>query len=238
MPIRASDAAPIRKEVLRDKIAAVLRGWILDGTLKPGERIIELEVAAKLQVSRAPIREALWLLARHGLVQISAHRGAAVTQLSADDIRDIFEIREALETLAAKRIRASDAPDRAARLKDALRAMEDAARAKDMSRFSEADLRFHGELWALAGNRHLGDVLGELSTRFFGYELIRDLPKAGAFPFERMMGEHRAMVRLALEGSEREIEAGYRRAFRVFLEDVLLRFGETTPGRASRPRTD
>ena len=224
MPIKGSEAAPIRKEVLRDKIAAVIRGWILDGTLKPGERVIELEVAAKLKVSRAPIREALWLLAKNGLVQISAHRGATVTQLSADDIRDIFEIREALETLAAKRIRASAAPDRGARLKDALRAMEDAAKTRDMSRFSEADLSFHQTLWSLAGNRHLGDVLGELSTRFFGYELIRDLPKSAAFPFERMLVEHRAMVRLALEGSERDIEAGYRKAFKIFLDDVLQRF--------------
>ena len=229
MSIKTSEAAPIRKEVLRDKIAAVIRGWILDGTLKPGERVVELEVAAKLKVSRAPIREALWLLARHGLVQISAHRGATVTQLSADDIREIFEIREALETLAAKRIRASADPDRAARLQEALGAMEAAARDQDMSRFSEADLRFHKALWDLAGNRHLGDVLGELSTRFFGYELIRDLPKATAFPFERMLVEHRAMVRLALEGSEREIEAGYRKAFKAFLDDVLLRFGEAGP---------
>ena len=231
MSIRTSDAAPIRKEVLRDKIAAVLRSWILDGTLKPGERVIELEVAAKLQVSRAPIREALWLLSRQGLVQISPHRGAAVTQLSAQDIRDIFEIREALETLAAKRIRASRPSDAPSRLAAALLAMEDAARARDMSRFSEADLAFHRTLWDLAANPHLGEVLGELSTRFFAYELIRDLPHAGAFPFERMLREHRAMVRLALEGSDRDIEAGYRRAFRLFLDDVLLRFGET-PARA------
>lgn len=226
MSIRTSDAAPIRKEVLRDKIAAVLRGWILDGTLQPGERVVELEVAAKLQVSRAPIREALWLLSGQGLVQISPHRGATVTRLSAQDIRDIFEIREALETLAAKRIRASRAPGRAGRLQEALRLMENAGRDKDMSRFSEADLRFHRELWDLAGNPHLGAVLGELSTRFFAYELIRDLPKAGDFPFARMLDEHQAMVRLALEGSDREIEAGYRRAFRTFLDDVLLRFGE------------
>lgn len=229
MPIRGQATAPIRKEVLRDKIAAVLRGWILDGTLKPGERVVELEVAAQLKVSRAPIREALWLLSRQGLVQISAHRGARVTRLSAEDIRDIFEIREALETLAAKRIRASSGPARGERLRAALAAMDDAGRAKDMHRFSEADLRFHQTLWELAGNRHLGDVLGELSTRFFGYELIRDLPHARAFPFERMLAEHRAMLRLALEGSEAEIEAGYRKAFRVFLDDVLLRFGET-PG--------
>src|SRR4029077_5171694 len=82
----------IQKEVLRDKICDVLKGWILDGTLKPGERIVELTLARKLEVSRAPLREALWLLSRQGLVQIRAHHGTTVTQLSEQDIREIFEI--------------------------------------------------------------------------------------------------------------------------------------------------
>src|SRR6516162_10701169 len=96
----------IEKEVLRDKIGDVLRGWILDGKLQPGERIVELTLARELNVSRAPLREALWLLARQGLVEIRAHHGAFVTQLSEQDIREIFEIRETLETRAALRIHA------------------------------------------------------------------------------------------------------------------------------------
>jgi DNA-binding GntR family transcriptional regulator len=170
MPLPGGPAAHIRKETLRDKIAARLREWILDGTLRPGERVVEIDVAARLDVSRAPLREALGVLEGQGLVRISPHRGATVTRLSEADIREIFEIREALETLAAKRVRASKAPDRAERLEGALDALREAAAAKDMRRFSEADLRFHRELWTLAGNAHLAEVLDELSTRFFGYE--------------------------------------------------------------------
>ena len=238
MPVPGGPAAPIRKETLRDKIAARLREWILDGTLRPGERIVELDVAARLDVSRAPLREALWALAAQGLVRISPHRGATVTRLSESDIREIFEIREALETLAAKRVRASRDPQRAARLARALDGLEEAAAARDPRLFSEADLRFHRELWALSGNVHLAAALDELSTRFFGYELIRDVPRGAAFPFDRITREHRALVRLALEGSEREIEAGYRKAFRAFLDDVLARFAEPTPGSASTRRRD
>src|ERR1043165_7411308 len=114
----------IQKEVLRDKIGDVLKGWILDGTLKPGERIVELTLSRKLEVSRAPLREALWLLSRQGLVQIRAHHGTHVTQLSEQDIREIFEIRETLETRAALNIRARlDAPATAA-LKEALAGLE------------------------------------------------------------------------------------------------------------------
>jgi DNA-binding GntR family transcriptional regulator len=216
----------IQKEVLRDKIGEVLKGWILDGTLKPGERIVELTLARKLDVSRAPLREALWLLERQGLVHIRAHHGAHVTQLSEQDIREIFELRETLETRAALKIRARLDAGVTAALKAALAELEDSCRRRDIRAFSAADLRFHKTLWELAGNRHLQDILHDLSTRFFGYELIRDLPHAGKFRFDLMADEHRKMVKLILEGTEKEIEAGFRKAFAGFLDYVLARFSD------------
>ena len=222
----------IEKEVLRDKICDVLRTWILDGKLKPGERIVELTLARELNVSRAPLREALWLLERQGLVQIRAHHGAFVTQLSEQDIREIFEIRELLETLAAKKIRpqASDGGVRSV-LRAALADLEAACRERDIRRFSSADLQFHQTLWELSGNRHLQTVLNDMSTRFFGYELIRDLPHSEKFRFDHMAEEHRKLVKLILEGTEREIEAGFRKAFAGFLEYVLVRFNEKPAAR-------
>ncbi|HZE97584.1 MAG TPA: GntR family transcriptional regulator [Planctomycetota bacterium] len=219
----------IEKEVLRDKIGDVLRGWILDGKLKPGERIVELTLARELNVSRAPFREALWGLARQGLVEIRAHHGAHVTQLSEQDIREIFEIRELLEIHAAKKIRATADAGAKAALRQALAELEDACRRRDIKLFSAADLRFHKTLWELAGNRHLQHILNDVSTRFFGYELIRDLPHSGKFRFDVMAEEHRRMVKLILEGSDRGIEAGFRKIFAGFLDYVLVRFAETPP---------
>lgn len=219
----------IEKEVLRDKISEVLRGWILDGKLRPGERIVELTLSRELSVSRAPLREALWQLARQGLVEIRAHHGAYVTQLSEQDIREIFEIRELLETHAAKKIRASGNGAAKAALQRALAELEDACKKRDIRLFSDADLRFHQTLWELAGNRQLQTILNDVSTRFFGYELIRDLPHSGKFRFDVMADEHRKMVKLILEGSDRDIEAGFRKAFAGFLDYVLVRFGEKPP---------
>src|SRR5688572_13448095 len=216
----------IEKEVLRDKIFEVLRGWILDGKLKPGERIIELTLAKELDVSRAPLREALWLLERQGLVQIRAHHGACVTQLSEQDIVEIFEIRELLETHAAKKIRAANRPSDRAALRQALEELEAACRSRDIRLFSTADLRFHQILWELSGNRHLQSVLNDMSTRFFGYELIRDLPHSAKFRFDLMAEEHRTMVKLIFEGTNHELEAGFKKAFAGFLEYVLVRFSE------------
>jgi DNA-binding GntR family transcriptional regulator len=221
----------IQKEVLRDKICEVLKGWILDGTLKPGERIVELTLARKLDVSRAPLREALWLLQRQGLVHIRAHHGAQVTQLSEQDIREIFEIRETLETRAALKIHARRDSHIAGILKNALAELEASCRARDIPAFSAADLKFHQTLWELAGNRHLQEILQDLSTRFFGYELIRDLPHAGKFRFDLMADEHREMVRLILEGTGREIEAGFHKVFAGFLDYVLARFSDAPAAR-------
>jgi DNA-binding GntR family transcriptional regulator len=221
----------IEKEVLRDKIGDVLRGWILDGELKPGERIVELTLSRKLNVSRAPLREALWGLARQGLVEIRAHHGTYVTQLSEQDIREIFEIRELLETHAAKKIRAAGNAGTKAALQKALADLEAACRQRDIRLFSAADLRFHRTLWELAGNRHLQDILNDVSTRFFGYELIRDLPQSSRFRFDIMAEEHRKMVKLILEGSERDIESGFKKAFAGFLDYVLVRFSEKPPAR-------
>lgn len=221
----------IQKEILRDKVCEVLRDWILKGKLKPGERIVESALAGEFQVSRAPIREALWLLAHQGLVRIRAHQGAFVTQLSVGDIREVFEIREALESLAARKIRATLTPERSRALKAALSGLEEAAMQKDVSRFSEADLRFHRTLWELAGNRHLEEMLGDISARFFGYELIRDLPRSGAYRYEDMVDEHRKMVRLTLHGTDPQIVAGFHECFGVFLRYVVERFGEEAPAR-------
>lgn len=221
----------IEKEILRDKIGDVLRSWILEGKLQPGERIVELTLARELAVSRAPLREALWLLARQGLVEIRAHHGAYVTQLSEEDIREIFEIRELLEVHAAKKIRAAGTAEAKAALKQALAELEEACRRRDIRLFSAVDLRFHKTLWELAGNRHLETILNDVSTRFFGYELIRDLPHSEKFRFDQMAEEHRKIVKLVLEGSEGEIEAGFRKIFAGFLEYVLARFGEKPPPR-------
>jgi DNA-binding GntR family transcriptional regulator len=214
---------PIQREILRDKIVEVLKAWILDGTLSPGERIVESAVAKQLQVSRAPLREALWLLANVGLVQLRAHQGAFVARLSPQDIREIFEIREILETHAAKNVRAALTPDATARLERALTALEDAARDRDVARCTNADMDFHRTICELAGNRHLTEVLSDISTRFFAYELIRDLRNPGGYQFDEKVEEHRELLRLILKGTDQEIETGFRELFGRFLNHVLTR---------------
>ena len=95
---------PLR--TLPEQIAEQLAQEIVDQTLRPGQRLKEVELCEQFRVSRAPIREALRLLESRGLVQIAARRGVRVTQLSAQEVDDLYEIRASLLGLAARRVAA------------------------------------------------------------------------------------------------------------------------------------
>ena len=216
----------IYRESLREKIFDVLKKWILDGTLKPGQKIVESTLARRLQVSRAPLREALFLLAQRGLVTIKPHRGTYVTRLSEREIREIFELREILEMHAAKRLRANLTAEKAEELRNALDRLRQAARARDIVAFREADFGFHRSLWNLSGNRNIAEVLVNLTTRFFGYEQIRDMANSPKFPYDSVFEDHQRMLQVILNGSDNDLEEEFRESFQTVLNNVLARFAQ------------
>ena len=85
---------------LRDVVFNTLRESILKGEMKPGERLMEIHLANKLGVSRTPIREAIRKLELEGLVTMIPRRGAEVAQITAKSLRDVLEVRQALDALA------------------------------------------------------------------------------------------------------------------------------------------
>ena len=87
---------------LRDVVFNTLRQGILTGELKPGERLMEIHLADRLGVSRTPIREAIRMLELEGLVTMIPRRGAEVSRISRQDIRDVLEVRLVLDSLATK----------------------------------------------------------------------------------------------------------------------------------------
>lgn len=90
------------RQTAYEYVLGVLRRAILNGELESGSRLVQAELAAMLDVSTTPVREALRDLATEGLVQFDPHRGAIVTELSTDDVHDIYEIRMVLEPLAMR----------------------------------------------------------------------------------------------------------------------------------------
>jgi len=87
---------------LRDVVFKTLRQGILTGELKPGERLMEIHLADRLGVSRTPIREAIRKLELEGLVTMIPRRGAEVAQISAKNLKDVLEVRQALDTLGVE----------------------------------------------------------------------------------------------------------------------------------------
>lgn len=123
---------------------------ILSGGSDPGERLIEEQLTRRFGISRAPLREALRLLAQQGLVEHVPRRGVRVATLSDRDVHELYEVRDVLEGHAVRSAFATGPPDLTA-----VRQALDAMRAGDRLDVADAHRRFHGAVVALAGNRQL-----------------------------------------------------------------------------------
>ena len=156
----ATELAPVELErpSTAEQVAELLRARILDGELRPGDRITEASVARWTDVSRNTIREALRELAREGLVTHRRYRGATVAQLTPHDVRDIFRLRRTLEHAAVDAGRDATEAELAA-LEDATKRFESASRARDWRRILASDFEFHRRLVALLRSRRLDAVL-------------------------------------------------------------------------------
>lgn len=147
-----------REPVISEVATAEIRAAILEGTLVPGSRIRQEELAARLGVSRAPIRQALLVLEREGLVQIERWRGAIVAPLDPEFITDIYEFRGAVDAYVAGTLAARGEFDPAP-LRQIVAEGRGAVHTEDLPRLIELDLRFHTGLYEAVGNRVLVHVM-------------------------------------------------------------------------------
>jgi len=132
-----------------------LRHEILSGALAPGERLIEEQLTQRFGTSRAPLREALRQLAQQGLIEHLPRRGVRVAELSAADADELFALRDVLERYAVQTALGHPGAASLSALTVAWQRMDAAARAGDAFAENDAHQRFHIEVVALAGQRHL-----------------------------------------------------------------------------------
>ncbi|WP_326550414.1 GntR family transcriptional regulator [Micromonospora sp. NBC_01813] len=135
-----------QKVVLSESTYDVLRNAILDGTLSPGTRIVEEALSRQLGVSRAPLREAMWLLKRDGLLVEESARTTRVVQLTEADVRELHMIRAVLETLAYQQAAPLLRDEHLAELDQIIAEMHDASLAGDARRIAHLDYAFHRTL--------------------------------------------------------------------------------------------
>lgn len=145
----------IDHRVLRQDIYDYLRDQIINGNLKPGERIVETRIAKELNVSQSPIREALRDLELMGLVDSVPFKGTFVKELTLRDLRDAYQLRANLEGLAAKeaamRIIDAEIDD----LEKLCSKMSSASRENKLKEFVELDIQFHKAIVKISGNKLL-----------------------------------------------------------------------------------
>jgi DNA-binding GntR family transcriptional regulator len=176
-PVIGVDAAPRAPQLtqsLPEQIAARLSERIVAGEYFPGQRILEQAVSAEFGVSRGPVREALRLLEKDGLVTILARRGAQVTALTVEEVREIFDIRAVLNGLR-DRLLAEDA--QRARVLEVLEAEvgQLARLARDPAAgeaYVETVFRLNGFLNEAVGNRRLRAILASLSLQTLRYSRL------------------------------------------------------------------
>jgi DNA-binding GntR family transcriptional regulator len=155
----------IQRETVADKSAEVLRDRILRGTLRPGTAVTEDAVADDLGVSRATVRQALNTLMLEGvLTRHPTTRVLQVTQLSDEDVRDIYRARRFLE-LGGVEAAAHAPPEAFARLTDAVQELEKAVANDDVLAFVKADFRCHAEVVAFLGSTHLSAAHAQLMSK-------------------------------------------------------------------------
>ena len=146
----------LRRESSADQVAAHVRQLIMAGELRKGDRLRQDEIADQLGVSRIPVREAIIALDREGWVRFEANRGAFVTGLGADDIRDHYELRGYVLGLTAKRVAETATDEELADLGGRFRAMQNA---EDVATFSSLNEGFLARLLRIADSPRLRAAL-------------------------------------------------------------------------------
>jgi len=194
-------------------VADYIKNGIRSGKFAAGQRLVASELAADLQVSLGVVREALSLLDGTGLLELLPNRGAQIRRLSRDDVRQIFELREALEgqaaALAARNLQGMKAPQS---LLDAFKKADKAAAAGDVAGYRSTNAVFHQTILALANNPRLVEVASELTVPIYQLQLSMLLNEP---ELKAAAAGHRRIVDAIIAGDESRARAEMQEHVRV-----------------------
>ncbi|MCI9147782.1 MAG: GntR family transcriptional regulator [Hungatella sp.] len=164
---------------LRDVVFNTLRQAILRGELEPGERLMEIQLAERLGVSRTPIREAIRKLELEGLVLMIPRKGAEVAKISEKSLRDVLELRRCLEELAIELACQRMTEEEINGLEKAQEAFREAVSSKDVMLMAETDEKYHEIIYEGTNNSRLVQIINNLREQMYRYRLeyIKDADK-------------------------------------------------------------
>ena len=193
---------------LRDVVFNTLRQAILTGEMKPGERLMEIHLANKLGVSRTPIREAIRKLELEGLVTMIPRRGAEVAQITWKNLKDVLEVRKALDVLAIELACERMTQEELQKLYKACETFKDATKTGDLRKITESDVALHDIIVYSTGNNRLIQLVNNLSEQMYRYrfEYIKDVSQ-----HERLVNEHNDIYESILKKNKKSAADAVRR---------------------------
>lgn len=164
---------------LRDVVFRTLRQAILKGELAPGERLMEIQLAERLGVSRTPIREAIRKLELEGLVLMIPRKGAEVARISEQNLRDVLEVRRSLEELAIGLACQRMQPEELEELQEVQKEFAKAISDGDAMKIAQTDEHYHDIIYKSTKNQKLVQILNNLREQMYRYRLeyIKDEDK-------------------------------------------------------------
>lgn len=202
--IAISTVKPARKRVSQaSHLRDALEDDIVNGNFKPGERLDEIKLSERFQVSRTPVREAFQQLAASGLVETGVRRGTYVASIGLPQLIEMFEVMAELEGMCARLAARLIAEDQLEELKNSLKACEVAAEAGDPDAYYYENEVFHDCIYRGSHNGFLAQQTRQLQTRLKPYRRlqlrVRNQPR-------RSLKEHRDIVSAIESGDEQQAE--------------------------------
>ncbi|NKE62328.1 GntR family transcriptional regulator [Lentzea sp. PSKA42] len=162
--------APARRRGLGAEVADMIRSSIFTGAFQPGDALREVDLSKALEVSRGPVRDALQLLEREGIVRSEWHRGATVTVLSDQDVAELDSLRGALEHLAVRRVVEQAGDFDLIPIEIAAKAMQ---RAEDPYGMVRCDIEFHDAVYLAAKHSRLLEAWYAIRSQVFLFLIMR-----------------------------------------------------------------
>jgi len=207
MPFQEIEAIP-----LSEQVAAALKDAFFSGRLKPGDAIVERQVAREMKVGTPVVREALISLQSRGFVRRVTNTGTYVTKFDADEVRQLYALRIELEGVALDWARTRVTRDDVAHLTTLVDKLVEAGEAGACREFLEQDFAFHKQCWKLSGNSYLMETLERLMAPLFAFAVL-----ASGVTITAAMGrEHYALVNALAKLQPPEFENVIRKTLTGF----------------------
>lgn len=210
---------------LRDVVFNTLREAILKGDLKPGERLMELQLAAQLGVSRTPIREAIRMLEQEGLAVTVPRKGAEVAKMTLKGMEDVLEIREALDILACQLACERITEEQLTLLAEKKQAFEDSLKSGNVKAIAETDVAFHDVIYDATNNPKLVNMLNNLREQIYRYR-VEYLKNEANFP--KLIKEHNAIFDALSNRNQEEAQLSIREHVKnqaIAVKEVIIQQG-------------